>query len=351
MGCELNKLLEAQEVLWRQRSRVQWLKLGDQNSKFFHESAKQRGRRNKISGIFDVSNCWKTNEEDIANTFVNYFHGLFTSSYPEECDEILNVISPVLDDDMNNVLCKCFSREEIEFALNQMAPSKAPGDDGMPAIFYQHCWEIVGNDVVNVCLQVFNEGKSVKDLNHTLIALIPKVKNPTLTSEFRPISLCNVAYKLISKTVANRLKKVLPLLISEFQSAFVPKRLITDNILVAFETVHAIKRRGKKGKKKMSIKIDMEKAYDRVEWNFLLAVMKRLGFREKWISLIHDCISSVTYSILCNGEKKGFIKPTRGLRTRRPIISIPLPSLWGRFFSSLNARREGRESPWCKGCR
>ena len=306
---------------------------------FFQESAKQRGRRNILEAIFDESDVWKNDEEGIANTFMSYFDKLFTSSNPEECDEILNAISPSLNEEMNDMLCKNFTREEVEFTLDQMGPLKAPGDDGMPALFYQKFWDIVGNDVVNCCLGVLNNGESVRDLNHTLIALIPKVKNLTLTTEFRPISLCNVVYKLISKTLANRLKRVLPSLISEYQSAFVPDRLITDNILVAYESIHAIKRRGKRGKKKMAIKLDMAKAYDRVEWNFLVGVMRRLGFREKWISLIYDCISSVTYSILCNGEKKGFVRPRRGLRQGDPI-SPYLFLLCGEGLSRLLIKAE-----------
>ena len=152
------------------------------------------------------------------------------------------------------------------------------------------------------------------DLNKTNIALIPKIKDPTKMSDFQPISLCNVSYKIISKMLANRLKPILSTIISENQSAFVPGRLITDNVLIAFEIMHYLKKR-KGGKDSyMVVKLDMSKAYDRVEWGFLEKIMKKMGFDDKWISLIMKCISTISYAVLINGEAHGCITPTRGLR-------------------------------------
>lgn len=117
----------------------------------------------------------------------------------------------------------------------------------------------------------------------------------------------------------NRLKLIMPFIISEYQSAFVPRRLITDNIIAAFESIHAIKRWGGSKLKKMILKLDMSKAYDRVEWDFLEAMLSRLGFNARWVNMIMDCISIVSYSVQVNGEATGMIVPTRGLRQGDPL--------------------------------
>ena len=138
-------------------------------------------------------------------------------------------------------------------------------------------------------------------------------------NDFRPISLCNVLYKKFSKVLANRLKKILPNIISEHQSAFTKSQSIFSNILVAFETLHSMKKHkmGKTGY--MKVKLDMCKAYDRVEWAFLEEIMRKLGFEERWINLMMVCVKSVSYSILVNGEPKGLICPSRGIRQGKPL--------------------------------
>ena len=135
----------------------------------------------------------------------------------------------------------------------------------MNAFFYQKFWHIVGDIVVSAALEFLNFGHMLPALNHTHIVLIPKVKNPVKMSDFRPISLCNVIYKIIAKMLANRLKQNLPQIIVLTQSAFVPGRLITNNVLVAYEALHTMhgRKKGKTGS--LALKLDVSKTYDRME--------------------------------------------------------------------------------------
>ena len=156
--------------------------------------------------------------------------------------------------------------------------------------------------------------KNFTGLNHAFLTLIPKVKNPEKVSDFRPIALCYILYKLISKVLANRLKTFLPQIIFESQSTFQADKAILDNILVAFEILHHMKTKkmGKTGF--MAMKLDMSKAYDKVEWQFLVKIMERMRFHSKWIGWIYECVSFVSFSIIVNGEPRGHIVPTKGLR-------------------------------------
>ena len=163
-----------------------------------------------------------------------------------------------------------------------MAPLKAPGLDGMLTIFLSIIGIILGGgDISQVILSVLNFEKFPADLNHTFLTLIPKGKCPGRVSDFHPIALCNILYKLVSKVLVNRLKKILLDIIFDTQSAFQFDKATSDNILVAFETLHHMKAKksGKSGF--MTLKLDMSKAYNRVEWSFLLKIREKMGFHTR----------------------------------------------------------------------
>ena len=204
-------------------------------------------------------------------------------------------------------------------ALGEMGGDKAPGPDSFSIAFFQLCWKVVRLDVMAVFKQFFDEGVFERSLNSSFIVLIPKKASAEDIWDYRPISLIGSVYKLLAKVMAKRLKSVLAGVVSESQNAFVAGRQILDAVLVANESVDSRLRSGKSG---VMCKLDIEKAYDNVDWSFLLYILERMGFGVKWRRWIYFCVSTVRFSILVNGSPAGFFQSYRGLRQGDPMSPL-----------------------------
>ena len=178
LKADINDLLDKESRMWLQRSKVLWAKHGDQNSKYFHRRATQRYRKNSIVNIRNSERHWCSDMEEVTATLVDYYRDLFTSSQPPQHNETLNSIQNIITEDMNSQLSAQFMAWEVKEAIKQMAPLKAPGPDGMPPLFFQNYWNLVGNDVTLDVLSFLNSATLPPHLNHTFITLIPKIKNP-----------------------------------------------------------------------------------------------------------------------------------------------------------------------------
>ncbi|XP_074378458.1 uncharacterized protein LOC141719995 [Apium graveolens] len=335
---EFLKLLEKKEVYWKQRAKQFWLKEGDQNTRFFHSYASGRKKNNQVTKLKDKHGVWKEGKEDIREIITEYFEELFqTTGTAGELSEREYVHR--VAEEQNQKLMMPITREEVKEAVFSMYPEKSPGYDGLNPGFYQAYWNIVGSDVVDLCKLFFDTGDLPDGVNHTLVCLIPKKKNPQQMTDIRPISLCNVLFRILSKVLANRLKQCLPSLISEQQSAFVKGRLLTDNALIAFELNHYIRRKTQGTSGVVGLKVDISKAYDRLEWNFLENMLIKFGFNSVWVARIMRCVQTVSYSFIQDGCEFGNIKPKRGIRQGDPI-SPYLYILCAEGLSSIIRRHE-----------
>ena len=166
------------------------------------------------------------------------------------------------------------SREEITAAFMSIHPHKAPGPDGFNGHFFRSTWASIGEEIISGIKYFFETGRLLKELNTTTISLVPKVTNPSILNDYRPISCCSTIYKCISKVIANRLKRVLPSLIDKAQSAFIKGRHISDNILLTQELMRNYHR--KDSPVRCAIKVDLKKAFDTVRWDFILDLLSAL---------------------------------------------------------------------------
>lgn len=344
LNAKLRLAYKEEEEFWRQRSRVMWLSSGDKNSGYFHAVAKGRRARNRMSAIEDSEGKAYFEEEQIAGQISQYFTHIFTTASSETtvsntADIVSTAIIPSLSEEVNSRLCAIPEAAEIKQALFLIHPDKAPGPDGFSASFFHSNWHTIGYSLIAEVQEFFLTGSMPAATNITYIRLIPKSTSAKLVADYRPIALCNVSYKVLTKIISLRLKPILQSIISETQSAFVPGRAISDNVLITHEILHTLKASEAVINCSMAVKTDMSKAYDRLEWKFIETVLLRFGFAPSLVNLIMQCITSVTYSFLVNDSVHGKVVPSRGIRQGDPL-SPYIFILCGEVLSGLCTRAQ-----------
>ncbi|XP_021848075.2 uncharacterized protein [Spinacia oleracea] len=269
----------------KQKAKVEWIKNGDENTSLFHQSIKSRRLQNQVYSIFDKDGVWRDKPDEVSGAFLDYYTELLGSVHDNRTHVIKQIVQsgPICQNHHKDILNAPYTADEVKAALFSIPGVKAPGPDGFGSYFYKDAWSIVGDDVVSAVLDVLQHGKLLKELNHTVITLIPKVKCPRNVSEFRPISCCNTLYKCVTKVLCARLRQILPDLIFENQGGFVHGRYIVHNIMVVQDLVRHYGRKGVKPSCLM--KIDLQKAYDTVDWNFLKDMLTYLDFPEQFVNL------------------------------------------------------------------
>eukprot|EP00253_Pinus_taeda_P019711 PITA_19711 len=316
------KILKEREETIRLRSRATWLKAGDENTGFFHNYAKGRKVKNTIWSL-------PTPDGDVADTFPklsqmgsSHFRNLYKQPQAASIAEIINIAGhfpKFVNEDEADHLFYPVSPEELESTIKWFQKDRSPGPDGWTIEFYIAFYELISNDLLRVIEECREMGTLYNAINSTFIALIPKLDPPSSFDDYRPISLCNVLYKIISKIIANRIHPILSRHIAPHQFAFLEHRQIHEAVGAAQEGLHSI---WTKHLKAIILKIDLAKSFDRLSWLYLKMILIHLGFPQDFISWIMACITTPTFSVLINGSASQFFHSERGLRQGCPLSPL-----------------------------
>lgn len=309
----------AQEIFFSREARIRWLACGDANTKFFYKAVLAHQLRNSLRFLRDGDGNSIFNLDQIKDMAVVYFQNLLGSEdaevrlMPEE--EMSYLIRYRCPPEIATQLTLLPTEEEIIATIRAMPKNKAPGPDGFAAEFYWEAWDVVGYDTVGAIKEFFVAGRLL-----TTISLIPKVIGADQLSAFRPISLCSTVYKVIARLLKKKLKLCVSEVVQRNQVGFVQDRLLCENVLLASELVRDFNNQGETTRG--CLKIDISKAYDNLNWGFLLEILRIIEFPEEFIGWIKECISTPSYSVAVNGELHSFFPGRKGLRQGDPISSL-----------------------------
>ena len=297
---QLEEIYLDEELYWQLRSRQLWLKEGDRNTKFFHRMANTKIRKSKIQAL-EINQELTTKESDIHSHILSYYKDLLGTpgaTFAQLGTHFWDDAEKVSVDE-NLSLTAPFSEQEIYQAVFQSETQGAPGPDGFTFAFYQKIWELVKFDLILLCHQFWHEQLQLSKINKSIICLIPKEPEAQNIKKFRPISLVNCSFKIISKILTYRLEPILQRLIDANQSAFLKNRFILDNVVLSHEIIHHCQVTKQQG---VVIKIDFEKAYDKINWQYLIDLMLSRGFDDKWVAWMKLWLVSSQSCITINGQ-------------------------------------------------
>lgn len=299
-GIEFWQCARRIESLAHQKSRINWVKEGDANTKYFHAMINYRRKKNSLPGL-QVDGVWMEDPNSVKEAVKCFFAQKFKTSRWNR-PRLDGVPFKLISEANANLLEENFSAEEIKAAVWSCAGDKSSGPDGINFRFIKSFWNALEADFLRMAVEFHEHGTWPRGANASFIALIPKVASPKGLHEFRPISLINCMYKVMSKVLAIRLRNVICTVIDICQSAFIGGRNLLDSVLVANEAIHEAR---KMKKPTFIMKVDFEKAYDTVDWDFLCYMLRRMNFGGKWISWILGCLKSASVSFLVNGSPTG----------------------------------------------
>ncbi|XP_019232503.1 PREDICTED: uncharacterized protein LOC109213197 [Nicotiana attenuata] len=254
----------------------------------------------------------------MAEEAVRFFKAQFHEETVPSSFDIIDHIPNLIDSVQNLELIKQPSKDEVKNAVMGLNGESAGGPDGFIGSFFHSCWEIIGDDIVEMVKAFFSGHELPRFITHTNLVLLPKKKEVVSFSDMRPISLSNFVNKIFSRVVHERIAGLLPNLISEEQAGFVKGRSIVENVLLTQEIITDKRLRTKAGPN-VVIKLDMAKAYDRLSWLFLTKVLRKMGFGERFIGVIYGIVANNWYSVLLNRQPFGFFKSTRGVKQGDPL--------------------------------